>query len=92
MLDSFHPGPLPPFASFAEGKPDTIVLSALKLAEDGSGDVIVRCFEASGQPTRGRINLGFLEKVIETQFKPHELKTFRVSADIREVDLLECSN
>jgi alpha-mannosidase len=92
MLDTFHPGPLPASGSFVEAKPDTVVVSALKLAEDGKGDVIVRCFEASGQPTRGRINLAFLGKLIETTFKPHELKTFRVSSDIREVDLLECSN
>ncbi|TMD40116.1 MAG: alpha-mannosidase [Chloroflexi bacterium] len=92
MLDTFHDGPLPLSASFAEATPEAITVSALKLAEDGSGDIIVRAFETSGQPVRGRICLQFLDQVIEASFKPHEIKTFRVGTGVREVNLLECSS
>ncbi|WP_159622357.1 alpha-mannosidase [Ruania rhizosphaerae] len=34
---------------------DGVVLHTVKLAEDGSGDVIVRAYESMGRPTRARI-------------------------------------
>ena len=75
-----------------EAMPDAIAVSALKLAEDGSGDLIVRCFETSGEHQRGRICLPLIDELIEADFKPHELKTFRIGAGtVREVNLLECS-
>jgi alpha-mannosidase len=91
MLDTFHDGPLPAASAFAEAIPEALAITALKLAEDGSGDVIVRCFETSGQPTLGRICLPFINQVIEAAFRPHEIKTFRVGASAQEVNLLECS-
>jgi alpha-mannosidase len=36
-----------------------VVLSALKLADDGSGDVIARCYEARGSRTAARLTPGF---------------------------------
>lgn len=91
MLDTFHDGPLPQSQSFVESVPEAIAVTALKLAEDGSGDLIVRCFETSGETTPGRICLPFAGEEIEATFKPHEIKTFRLGAQLREVDLLECS-
>jgi alpha-mannosidase len=38
---------------------DAVVLSALKLADDGSGDVIARCYEARGGRTAARLLPGF---------------------------------
>lgn len=38
---------------------DAVVVSALKLADDGSGDVIVRCYEAHGGRARARLTPGF---------------------------------
>jgi alpha-mannosidase len=38
---------------------DAVVLSALKLADDGSGDVIVRCYEAHGGRAEARLTPGF---------------------------------
>jgi alpha-mannosidase len=92
MLDTFHDGPLPGSKSFVEAMPEAIAVTALKLAEDGSGDLIVRCFESSGEHQRGRICLPLVDEVIEADFKPHELKTFRIGAGaVHEVNLLECS-
>lgn len=92
MLDTFHDGPLPGSSSFVEASPAAIAVSALKLAEDGSGDVILRAFETQGMPVDGRIEVRFLDRVIEAPFKPHEIKTFRIGKDVREVNLLECSS
>jgi alpha-mannosidase len=36
-----------------------IVVEAVKLAEDGSGDVVVRLYEAYGSRARGRLTAGF---------------------------------
>jgi alpha-mannosidase len=38
---------------------DAVILSALKLADDGSGDVIVRCYEAHGGRANARLAPGF---------------------------------
>ena len=89
--DTFHPGPLPASGSFVEVEPGSIAVTTLKVAEDGSGDAIVRCYETAGQPAKATIRLAFLERVIEASFKPHEIKTFRVGASVEEVNLLECS-
>jgi alpha-mannosidase len=36
-----------------------VLVEAVKLAEDGSGDVIVRLYEAVGRQTRARLTLHF---------------------------------
>ncbi|AEW98906.1 glycoside hydrolase family 38 N-terminal domain-containing protein [Streptantibioticus cattleyicolor] len=38
---------------------DAVVLSAVKLADDGSGDVVVRAYEAHGGRARARLTAGF---------------------------------
>ncbi|MFJ8045906.1 alpha-mannosidase [Kitasatospora sp. NPDC096147] len=38
---------------------DAVVLSAVKLADDGSGDVVVRLYEAHGARARARLSAGF---------------------------------
>ncbi|MDI3386399.1 glycoside hydrolase family 38 C-terminal domain-containing protein [Streptomyces sp. B-S-A8] len=38
---------------------DSVVVSAVKLADDGSGDVVVRLYEAGGGRARARLRLGF---------------------------------
>ncbi|MDI3402537.1 alpha-mannosidase [Streptomyces cavernicola] len=48
-----------PVAPLASADLDSVVLSAVKLADDGSGDVVVRCYEAAGGRARTRLRLGF---------------------------------
>ncbi len=44
-----------------------IVIEAVKLAEDGSGDVIVRAYESTGARVRGRITPTFaVSSIVET--------------------------
>jgi alpha-mannosidase len=38
---------------------DGVVISAVKLADDGSGDVVVRLYEALGSRARARLQVGF---------------------------------
>ncbi|AYY15382.1 alpha-mannosidase [Actinobacteria bacterium YIM 96077] len=38
---------------------DAVVVEAVKLADDGSGDVIVRCYEATGGRALARLTAGF---------------------------------
>ena len=59
----------------------------------GGADVIVRALETTGRPARARLELGLLGRVLEEDFGPHQLRTFRVPADpaapVEEVDLVE---
>ena len=49
--------------------------------------------ETTGRPARARIALGLLGRVLEEDFGPHQIRTFRVPADpaapVQEVDLVE---
>ncbi|MFF5563711.1 alpha-mannosidase [Streptomyces sp. NPDC012623] len=38
---------------------DAVVVSAVKLADDGSGDLVVRFYESSGGRAKARVHLGF---------------------------------
>ncbi|MEM2930149.1 MAG: glycoside hydrolase family 38 C-terminal domain-containing protein [Thermoproteota archaeon] len=51
-------GGLPEEASFLRIRPENIVLSCLKLAED-SGDIIIRMYDATGDGGEAEVTLGF---------------------------------
>ena len=90
LLESYHDGPLPVTASYAQVTPESVVVSAIKQAEDGSGELIVRAYESAGQPTAARIEV--LGAAVEADFGAAEIKTFRVpvgSSEPIETDLLE---
>lgn len=90
MLESFHDGPLPTQSSFVTAVEGSVRMSAIKCAEDGSGDVVVRAYESAGQEQHARFDLPFVGQTIEADFTPHEIKTFRVTAHtVEEVDLIE---
>lgn len=92
-LEHGHAGTLPPQSSFAAAEPDSVVVTVVKMAEDGSGDLIIRAYESHGAPARARISLPLADRVIEADFGAAEVKTLRVPADpqapVREVSLLE---
>jgi alpha-mannosidase len=97
MLESFHDGSLPPEDSFAADGGGSVLITAVKGWEDGDAsapDLIVRAVETTGTAVAGaRLALPFVERVIEPDFGPHQIRTFRVPRDpaapIVEVDLLE---
>lgn len=93
LFGTFHPhGKLPQSASFIEVDQPNIVVNAIKQAED-SRDIIVRAYETDKQATRARICLPAWNRVIEADFEPCAIKTFRLPADpslpVVETNLLE---
>ncbi|MGA8116969.1 MAG: glycoside hydrolase family 38 C-terminal domain-containing protein [Actinocatenispora sp.] len=93
MLESFHPGPLPGHTSYAADDAGPVVVTAVKGAEDPGGDVVVRAVETHGRAARARIELPMLDRVLEVEFGPSQIRTFRVprdpSAPVLDVDLVE---
>ena len=83
LIETFHDGPLPQVASYADDGGGAVVVTVVKEAEDG-GDWVVRAFETSGRPAHARIEV--FGRTIEADFGPHDIKTFVGS---RETDLLE---
>lgn len=90
LLGTFHAGPLPLSRAHVEASPDTILIGAVKQAEDND-DLIMRCVETSRVATDAEIRVG--DRVIAARFGPCEIKTLRVPRDAAqpalETDLLE---
>jgi alpha-mannosidase len=98
QLESFHGGLLPASTSFASDGADGVMITALKGSEDpvpgrAGADLVVRAVETRGERTRARLELPVVGRVIEEEFGPYQLRTFRVPADpaepVVEVDLVE---
>jgi alpha-mannosidase len=93
LYESGHPGPLPQRRSFASDGGGDVVLTVLKGAEDEDGSLVVRAYETSGRASRATIELPLVSRSLTADFRPHELKTFRVprdaSAPVSETTLLE---
>ncbi len=83
VFSGYHRGALPQSRSFVSVESDTgcVVLSALKFAEDGSGDLILRLYEASGRPAGARVAVPDRNARIETAFSPFQIRNYRVRAD-----------
>lgn len=78
--ETLHKGPLPLHDSFFSVKAENIVLHALKMSEDGN-DAVIRCVETAGKPTRAKIVVNLLKYEFETDFKPYEIKTFKIGSE-----------
>ena len=98
MVESSHPGTLPPVGSFVDDGGGAVLVTAVKGSEDpidgaGGADLVVRAVETSGRPSRARIVLGVTDRVLEEDFGACQIRTFRVPADpaapVQEVDLVE---
>ena len=92
---TFHAGSLPERASFVEVEAEGVTLTALKPAEDGTGDVIVRAVNLSAWPVDAAIHLNAWRRAIRSEFGPAEIKTFRVPGSLAhpavENNLIEVS-
>ncbi len=92
VVESYHKGKgAPQKASFLDINKDNIIATAFKFCEDGSGDAVLRCFEAQGKKTRVNIMCDIVDAAFRVDFMPHEIKTFRIHADgkVEEVNFLE---
>ena len=85
-------GTLPLSASYAAAEPDNVMLTVLKEAEDDEA-LIVRAYETAGAATDATITLPGWGRTIQADFRPGEIKTWRVPADtadaVQVVNLIE---
>ncbi len=92
LLETYHAGPLGLAGSYLTVDQESVVVDALKRAEDADG-VVVRCHETAGRAVRATLRLPLWDRTIEADFAPCELKTFHLPDDpalpVREVSLIE---
>jgi alpha-mannosidase len=93
LITTYHPrGTLPQVNSFASVDDDNIILSVLKKWEDGE-DLILRAYETTRTATTATISLPQWGRSFTAEFKPCEIKTFRIpldtSREVVEVNMLE---
>ncbi|MDR2758285.1 MAG: hypothetical protein LBB78_02775 [Spirochaetaceae bacterium] len=96
VIESAHPGTLPPEQSYCRVRPDsgspgntTVIISTIKRAEDDKG-WIIRAVEAGGIRASVIIDCNWLELQGTFSFEPFEIKTIRISGgSMRETNLLE---
>lgn len=92
IIETYHKGTLPQKDSFVKVNVENVIISVAKKAED-SEDLILRAYETTNNTTTARIELPKWHRTIETEFKPSEIKTFRVPKDqalsIIETNLME---
>ena len=88
LVDGVGTDPVEPLVSLDH---PAIVVEAVKLAEDGSGDVVVRLYEAYGSRARGRLTAGFdVTDVVETDLleRPVDPAALRaVDGPVAELEL-----
>lgn len=100
MQESAHPGPLPSAAAFVDDGGAAVMITAVKGSEDAldagaptETDLIIRAVETRGEPAHARIGVPVLDRVLEADFGPYQIRTFLVPADPARpvvcVDLLE---
>ena len=92
VQESYHPGDLPPGMSLVSIDEPNILVTAYKFCEDGSGDLILRCYETQGKAyTHAAISLPQADAAFWADFTRHEVKTFRVDQEGRatQVNFLE---
>jgi alpha-mannosidase len=91
IYQGIHGGTMPKSGSFLSADAENIVVSSVKLAEEGD-DLILRCVETSGLETIATIDLRFAGRKWKGSFRQFEIKTLRMNRatkEIREVNLLE---
>lgn len=92
QYQGIHGGSRPPSGSFFSVDASNILVAALKIADEGSNDLILRCYETEGRPATATLDLAFLNRHWTGSFRPFEIKTLRIppkGGTIREVNLLE---
>jgi hypothetical protein len=71
-----RPGPWPAAASLVACSPANVVLTTLKLSEEGD-DLILRGYETAGRESEAEIELGLSGARCTVPWRPYEIKTLR---------------
>lgn len=93
LFETYHKGELPMKASLLKVEDANVLLTAMKEAEDGSGDLVLRMVETAGCACRTKLHVHEREEEIALSFTPFEIKTVRIAKDgrITETNLLEAA-
>ena len=93
LFETYHKGELPQSASFLSVSADNVLVTVMKEAEDGSGDLILRLVETAGRACETQVAVHGLHRKFFLAFTPFEIKTVRIPVhsqlEILENDLLE---
>jgi alpha-mannosidase len=93
LPETFHQGPLPQSASFAEVTGEGVLLTSLKLAEDGSGDVIVHLDQVIRKACGAVLRLPILQREIPLELSSGQVLALRIPKDSTkpavQVDFME---
>jgi len=89
--ESYHKGDMPQRHSFIYVNQPNINMTAFKRCEDGTGAVVARFAETAGRETRANIICDLLDAGFRADFRPLEIKTFRIDTEgkVTETDFLE---
>lgn len=89
VRETWHEGELPRTSSQAAVDCEHVLLNVIKRSEDGHA-LIVRASETAGKAAHARIDLPFADTSLEADFKPLEIKSFRIDEQgVTQVNLLE---
>lgn len=81
LLESAHPGPLPPSASWASVDSPAVALTVLKTGEDRGEDVVLRLVESTGAAVDTVVRLPLLGRDVTVALAPTEIVTLLVPRD-----------
>ncbi|MBM7582317.1 alpha-mannosidase [Caldicoprobacter guelmensis] len=81
LIETYHEGALPQKMSFLAVDVDNVVVEVVKKAEDDD-DIVIRCREVHGLNTKATVFFRSLNRDIEAEFRPYEIKTFKVPRDL----------
>lgn len=81
LFETYHEGSLEQSGSLMEVSEKNIVAEVLKVAEDGSGDFILRAYETAGKRTEAVLRIKVLNQNVTAAFQPFEIKTLRIPAE-----------
>ena len=89
--EGYHKGDLPERLSYLRVNAENVLVTAVKLCEDGSGALIIRLYETAGKHSRCCLMSPLFDNGFWFDINPHEFKTFRVNRDasVLEVNFLE---
>lgn len=92
VIETFHKGSLAQKASFLSMDCDHAIVTAMKECEDKDG-IIIRAYETKKQSGKAVLHVPFMDRTVELEFKPCEIKTVKIPYDHSraavEVNMLE---
>ena len=83
IMGSFHKGNLPEVKSCFECDNDSVIVTAVKQAED-SEDIVLRAYETNGNDTDVKFKL--FDKEINAKFSHNGVKTFKGSNEVNMIE------